>query len=306
MRDILVILNPAAHSEKAATTAVKIEALARDAEVRYTTGPGGALPLAAQGVKDGFRTIVAAGGDGTVNEVVNGMDGADVRLGILPVGTMNVFAAELGLPVTNLAACWDVIASDQERSIDLPCANSQYFVQLGGIGLDAQVVKETTWASKKSLGPLSYLISATQIAARRPPRLVVESDGERHEGSFVLIGNGRYYGGPFVIFPNARIDDGKLDVLVFRNMSHLDIVRYVHGIIFGSHTRLPDVTPFQASNVIVSSDEDVPVEVDGELIGQVPVTFRVSPGKLRVAAVPVDPPDAVPAAAGMNARAGIR
>lgn len=283
MNGILVILNPAARGDKAGDLVQQIEALSSDVLVVTTSAPGEARMMADRAARQGHEIIVAAGGDGTINEVVNGIAGHDVTLGVLPVGTMNVFAAELGMPGANqLAKCWSVIEAGRTRLIDLPRANDQYFVQLGGIGLDAQVVKETSLEFKKNFGPLSYVISATQIASRPPPKLQVQAEGRTREGSFVLIGNGRYYGGPFVIFQSARLDDGLLDVLIFKNLGYLDIIRYLHGIIFQTHTSLPDVEYFQAAEVTVSSPSDVLIEVDGELIGSLPVTFRISEKKLRV------------------------
>ena len=286
MPEILVILNPAARSERAKNTWKKIEKFP-GCKLRITTAPGDARAAAERAVAEGFKTIVAAGGDGTVNDVVNGIAGADVALGILPVGTMNVFAAELGLP-SDLAEAWAVIREGRTRKIDLARANARYFVQLAGVGLDAQVVQETSWNFKKNFGPLSYVISAAQIAARKPPRLFVEADGVEREGSFVLIGNGRYYGGPVAVFKDARIDDGKLDVLIFKNLGYLDIARYLGTIFMGKHTRLSDVEYFQTKKAAVRSDENVPVEVDGEVVAQLPVTFRISSRKLRVL-VPVAP-----------------
>ncbi len=263
----------------------KIAQFSESALLRITTGAGEAGILAKEAAAEGCRTIVAAGGDGTINEVINGIAGADVTLGILPMGTMNVFASELGLPVNDLGACWAAVEKGRTREVDLLYANGHAFVQLGGIGLDAQVVQETSWEFKKNWGPLSYLISATQIAARKPPRLVVEAEGAALlEGSFVLVGNGRLYGGPFVLFKDARIDDGKLDVLVFKNLGYLDIVRYLHAILMGSHPDLHDVEYFQTTRVTVRSDAEVPVEVDGEVIGSVPITFTVSPKNFRVIA----------------------
>lgn len=275
-----MILNPAARSEKARATWERIGAFP-SAKVQLTAAPGDARGLAAWGVEKGFRTVVAAGGDGTINEVVNGLAGSDVALGILPIGTMNVFAAELGLP-SDLAAAWEVVIAGRVRKIDLARANEQYFVQLAGVGLDAQVVKETSWASKKNFGPLSYLVSAAQIAARKPPQLIIEADELTREGSFVLIGNGRYYGAPIKVFHDALIDDGLLDVLIFKNLGYLDIARYLASIAMGRHTQLADVEYFQTRKVRVHSADDVPVEVDGELAGHLPVTFRISSRKLRV------------------------
>jgi diacylglycerol kinase (ATP) len=280
MHDILVILNPAARSERARRTWETIEKF-RGAKVQLTSAPGDARGLAAWGVEKGFRKVVAAGGDGTINEVVNGLAGSDVALGILPVGTMNVFAAELSLP-NDLAKAWEIVLAGHIRKIDLARANDQYFVQLAGVGLDAQVVQETSWTAKKNFGPLSYLISAAQIAARTPPQLLIEHDGVHREGSFVLIGNGRYYGAPIKVFHDARIDDGLLDVLIFKNLGYLDIARYLGGIVMGTHTKLDDVDYFQTKKVRVRCEKEVPVEVDGELAGKLPVTFRISSRKLRV------------------------
>ncbi len=281
MTDILVIFNPAARSEKARSTWETIERFPR-CFFQPTEATGDARRFALEAVAKGFQTVVAAGGDGTINEVVNGLAGSDVALGILPVGTMNVFANELGLPA-NLQKCWEIILAGQTRTIDLARANGQYFVQLAGVGLDAQVVEATSWESKKSLGPLSYVISAAQIAARRPPKLIVEVDGVTREGSFVLIGNGCRYGGPLKFFNRALYDDGKLDVLIFKNLGYLDIARYLGTILMGTHADQPDVEYLQTERADVRChEEEVPVEVDGEVVTKVPVTFRISSKKLKV------------------------
>ena len=281
MLKTVVILNPAARSERAVDLSRKIEKMVGpDAFLSRTSKAGDARALAQQAVRDGFQQIVAAGGDGTINEVVNGMAGSSARLGILPVGTMNVFASELGLP-KSIKECWEVIRTGTTRTIDLPDAGGHAFVQMAGVGFDAQALKETTRDAKRNLGPLSYVISAAQIIARKTPRLVVQSGGALREGSFVLIGNGRYYGGPFAVFPNAKIDDGLLDVLVFKNLSHLDLVRYLQGILFGNYDGMSDVDYFQTESLTVTSEEEAPVEVDGEVIGSSPMTFRCA-SKLRV------------------------
>jgi YegS/Rv2252/BmrU family lipid kinase len=280
MTDILVIFNPAARSEKARATWETIEKFPR-CTFQPTTAIGDARRLAVEAVAQGFSTVVAAGGDGTINEVVNGLAGSGVALGILPVGTMNVFANELGLPA-NLEKCWKIILAGQTRTIDLARANKQYFVQLAGVGLDAQIVEATSWESKKSLGPLSYVISAAHVAARKPPKLVVEAEGAKREGSFVLVGNGRHYGGPLKFFNRARYDDGKLDLLIFKNQGYLDIARYLGTILMGTHAEQPDVEYIQTDRATVRSEEDVPVECDGEVVMKLPVTFRISSKKLKV------------------------
>ena len=287
MNNTVVILNPAAHSERANRWRARVESLARGCTVRATARRGEAETLARHAVSEGFAKIVAAGGDGTINEVVNGLAGSTATLGLLPIGTVNVFAMELGLPSHNLGLCWDIIQGDHIRLVDLPSANAKYFVQLAGVGLDAQVVKETSAALKRNFGPLSYLISAAQIAARRPPRLFIESENTSiEEGSFVLIGNGRRYGGPFPFFKHAVIDDGLLDVVVFKQLGYLEIIKYLQDVFFSSEIRLPEVEYFQTRHLRVSSDQDVPVELDGELVGNCPVEFQLYERRLRVLAPP--------------------
>ena len=283
MQDTVVILNPAANSERARRWRSRVEELTRGAVLCATSQTGEAEAIARRAVRDGYAKIIAAGGDGTINEVVNGLAGTDAALGLLPMGTMNVFANELGLPATNLDECWDIICAGRTRTIDLPNANGKHFVQLAGVGLDAQAVKETSLAFRRSFGPLSYIISAAQIASRPPPRLTIESaDITTSEGSFVLVGNGRLYGGPFPFFKRALIDDGLLDVLVFKRIGYLEIIRYLQDVIFSPSITMPEIEYFQTAHLRVSSEDEVPVEVDGELIGNCPVEFQMGERGLRV------------------------
>lgn len=283
MSSTLIILNPAAHSERAQRKQARVESLARDSVVCVTTYTGEAEAMARRGVEEGFEKIVAAGGDGTINEVVNGLAGTGTTLGLLPIGTMNVFATELGLPVNDLDRCWSIVQGEKTRAVDLAKANQKFFVQLAGVGLDAQVVKETSAQLKRSFGPLSYLISAAQIAARQPPKLFIESeDASIDEGSFVLVGNGRLYGGPFPFFKHAALDDGLLDVIVFKRLGYLEIIKYLQDVVFSSEIRVPEIEYFQTRQLLVKSDQAVPVEVDGELVGNCPVEFRLQERSLRV------------------------
>jgi diacylglycerol kinase (ATP) len=283
MSSTLIILNPAAHSERAQRKQARVESLARDCVVCATTYTGEAEAMARRGVAEGFDKIVAAGGDGTINEVVNGLAGTDTTLGLLPIGTMNVFATELGLPVHDLERCWSIVQGENTRVVDLPKANHKFFVQLAGVGLDAQVVKETSAQLKRNFGPLSYLIAAAQIAAGQPPKLFIRSeDASIDEGSFVLVGNGRLYGGPFPFFKHAMLDDGLLDVIVFKRLGYLEIIKYLQDVVFSSEIRVPEVEYFQTRRLQVESDQSVPVELDGELIGNCPVEFSIRERSLQV------------------------
>jgi YegS/Rv2252/BmrU family lipid kinase len=281
--DTFVILNPTARSDRAKRSQTRVESLARGCTVCASNSAADAETLARKAAQEGFSKVVAAGGDGTIHAVVNGLAGSTATLGLLPIGTVNVFALELGLPLNDLQSCWNIIEGNHVRLIDLPSANGKYFVQLAGVGLDAQVVKETSLTLKRNFGPLSYLISAAQIAARTPPRLFLESqDTPINEASFVLIGNGRRYGGPFPFFKHAVLDDGLLDVVAFKQVGYLEIIKYLQDVFFSSDIRLPEVEYFQTERLRISSDQDVPVELDGELVGNCPVEFTLRDDRIRV------------------------
>jgi len=280
---LAIIFNPAARGEKARSLEEKVRSLTGPDTPLITSRPGETAELARELAQEGHSTIVAAGGDGTINDVVNGIAGLDVSLGILPIGTMNILACELGLPTTQLEQCWEIIQGGFIRSIDLAMANDQYFVQLAGIGLDALAVRETDLNMRKTIGPISYILAAAQIIGRPAPRLeICFNERETMGGCFVLVGNGRFYGGPLSFFPNAKNDDGLLDVLVFKHQGYLDIIRYLQGVLIGNHADFADIEYRQIHSLRVISDRKVPVEIDGEVSFHTPVHLRVGPSKLRV------------------------
>jgi YegS/Rv2252/BmrU family lipid kinase len=277
-----IILNPRAKGERAKRVFDRLHTLLPDAHFERTKEAGHARELARRACEEGYDVVIAAGGDGTVNEVVNGVAGFPVRLGILPIGTVNVFAMELGIP-SKLELAVECILAGHAQSVDLAMANGRHFVQLAGVGLDAQTVKETDWEFKKALGPLSYVVTASQVVARQAPVLTIKRDrGGDLTGAFVLVGNGKLYGGPFEFFPDADMNDGLLDVCVFEKMSHFDLVRYFQGILLGRLKHYPDVKIFKTARLEISAEEEVPMEVDGELHGQLPALFTVSRSALRV------------------------
>ncbi len=166
---------------------------------------GEARELAARFAAQGEPVVIAAGGDGTLNEVVGGLAGSSTVLGVLPAGTMNVFARELGIPFDSLEHAFAVIEHGFVREVDLFEANGAPFVQMAGVGFDAAVIEETTWESKKLLGPLAYLLAAVKVLGERPPQLeVVCADGRREQGVAVIAGNGSLYARPVQVFPQRE------------------------------------------------------------------------------------------------------
>lgn len=291
---IPVILNPAARSTQAAAREQAIRALSPEPELVLTTGPGQATELAEKLAREGHPLVVAAGGDGTMNEVLQGICRVNAErepgekhtaLGVLPVGTMNVFSVELGLPNQDITACWQQISSQRFRELDLWLANDQYFVQLAGVGFDAEIIQETTWESKKRFGPLSYVMSAMQVLTRQPPVLSVNVEGRPPlVGSVVLVGAGKHYGGPVPVFPKASNQDGLLDVLVFRGLGGWEFAQMLRAILEGGYEPAEDIDYLQLREFTVTATPEAPLEVDGELaLVGTPVVFKPAAFKLQVA-----------------------
>jgi len=283
---IFIILNPAAKGERASEHEERIREILPEVEVLVTRKAGDGTEMTREAIRRGASRVIAAGGDGTVNEVVNGINGSGVELGILPIGSVNVYSMELGIPggLEDAARLHAGQGGGAIREVDLLKANDRYFVQLAGVGLDAETVRETGHELKKVFGPLSYVATCAGLAGRPHPLLHIEGDcGKETEGAFVLVGNGRFYGGPFAFFPEAELDDGNMDVCVFKKLSRFDLLRYFRGALtFGAHVRFPDVEYFKATELRVSTTGDVPFEVDGELQGVCPVHFQVHPHRLKV------------------------
>jgi diacylglycerol kinase (ATP) len=288
MDKLFVIFNPAARGEKSRRARQFLETKAGPlVTLTPTQRAGEAQSLAARAVAEGYKVIVAAGGDGTINEVVNGIGTSGVALGVLPLGTVNVLAQELRIP-RKFDAAWAVIHGRHTRTIDLARAeasgSTRYFVQLAGVGFDAHAVRTASWELKKKIGPLSYVWAGIKALSKSHPPVEVSVNGSGPLGSgvAVLVGNGRYYGGRFALFPKARMDDGLLDICVFEKVGYWDVLRYGQGILRGVHIDLGDVKYFQTESLACRATGLTPFELDGEDAGDAPVTFSVVPRALRV------------------------
>ena len=288
MDKLFVILNPAARGEKSRRVQRFLEAKAGPSVTLMPTQRAGeAQSLAACAVTQGYKVIVAAGGDGTINEVINGIGTSGAALGVLPLGTVNVFAQELRIP-RKLESAWGVIRGGHTRTIDLARAqasgSTRYFVQLAGVGFDAHAVRTASWELKKRIGPLSYVWAGLKALSKPHPPVEVSVNGSGPLGSgvAVLVGNGRFYGGRFALVPRALMDDGLLDICVFETVGYWDVLRYGQGILRGAHIDLGDVKYFQTESLVCRAPAPTPFELDGEDAGDAPVTFSVVPRALQV------------------------
>ena len=291
---ICVIFNPVAKGEKARRFRRHLDLVAHESAVKQTSAPGTAATLAAEAVHEGFDVIVAAGGDGTLNEVLNGIsqepDGWDkARLGVLPFGTVNVFARELGIPLAASSA-WEAIRRGREARFDLATVEftsqrgkeTRCFAQLAGAGLDARAIELVDWGTKKRIGPLAYVLAGMSALRHTPTKITVKTANAVLEGELVLIGNGRFYGGRFHVFPQASLRDGLLDICVFPKANWATLVWC--GPVLLATQKLPRrfVHRLQSESVTLSSSSPTPFEVDGEWVGHLPATFGIRRQKLRV------------------------
>ncbi|MCK4546973.1 MAG: diacylglycerol kinase family lipid kinase [Candidatus Eisenbacteria sp.] len=253
-----------------------------------TRGPEDATAEARRVVAEETDLVIAAGGDGTINEVVNGLAGSGVPLAILPQGTENVLAQEFSIPL-DLSDAADLLVRGQVVSIDLGLAHDRHFLLTVGIGLDAQIVSEVDPLLKKIFGSAAYPLTAIQtVVTFEPSEMEIRIDDEDRprSGYFVIVGNSRNYAAGFKVTPLAKLDDGKLDVCIFKKRGIADLLRYVVATAQLKQADLEDVESVQAERIQIRSSGKLPVHADCEIIGTTPVNIRCVPGALKLVVPP--------------------
>jgi YegS/Rv2252/BmrU family lipid kinase len=272
-----------------------IEALERhgiQATPRETTAPGAATALAREAVQQDIDLVLAVGGDGTVNEVANGMIDSHVPMAVLPGGTANVLAMELGLgtrldsAVPKLAACAPERIAVGRLANDL---GSRYFLMMAGAGLDAEVVYQISARLKESWGKLAYWLSAGVRLTRTVPEFDAVVNGNRIRCGFVLASRVKNYGGDLEIATGASLADDNFEVVLFRGRSPLRYVAYFIGVATGMLSRFSGVTIERARKVELAGADDrrLYIQVDGEFAGHLPATLEIVPDAMTLL-VPAD------------------
>ena len=229
--------------------------------------------------------IIVAGGDGTINEVINGLlssedsETREIPLSIIPMGTANVLAKELGIP-EDIDGAVNRIFSGSAKKISLGRINGRYFSLMAGIGFDAETVLGVKKDFiKKISGKLAHVVSGLKVLMRYNPSLVKIITGEKEiEGYTAIIGNAKCYGGFNYVTPLASLTDNKLDICVFKGKSKLDLLRFVSGVLRQKHLDFQDVEYLNASAQEIKSDSKVHVQIDGEYFGTLPVKIVVVSG----------------------------
>jgi len=262
-----------------------------------TQYPGHATAIARKALDEGFRYIVSVGGDGTVNEVVNGLvvEGRvhpEVVLSIIPGGTGSDFVRTLGIS-RDPGQATQTTLGHQTRAMDIGeirCLRdgqplTRYFVNVAGLGFDSEVCVRVNRMSKRISGTVPYLTSLVlTLFAYQNKDVVLTFDGQQMRGRFnsVIVCNGQYFGGGMWIGPQAAADDGIFDVVILKDLNKLEFLLNVPRVYKGTHLTHPKVESFQAQEVHVEARQRMFIQAEGELVGEAPATFRVIPAALNL------------------------
>jgi YegS/Rv2252/BmrU family lipid kinase len=255
-------------------------------EVESSSAPGNITRMAQQAAQAGIDAVVVAGGDGTLNEAVQGLAGSDTALGYLPYGTVNVWAREIGLPLDPAGAARSILGG-REEYIDLGNANGRSFLLMAGVGLDGEVVRRAQAVEhhKQRFGVLPYVaVGLTTIPLYRGADLELRYDGviRRVQSLMLVVGNSRLYAGKLQLTPNAVMNDGRLDVCIVKGKGPIALVRQSLPLLLSRTITRSDVEMLRVRDLSIHSDKPLPYQVDGELAGTTPVHFSVQPRALRV------------------------
>lgn len=280
---VLIICNPTAGSASAKRMGRIIKHLAllgAMTTVRRTARPGDAERLAREACGERFDVVVAAGGDGTINEVVNGLAGSAMPLALIPLGTANVLAAEIRLPTTAHAIA-ETVVRGPARPVSVGIANGRRFVMMAGVGFDAYLVAHLNPWLKRQLGKLSFVVEGAVALVRFPyHRYRVTVDNRCYEAASVVVANGHYYGGRFTCAPDASLDADSFEVCLFLRSGPLAVVRYGLAMAMGRLHRLKDVRIVRGRCVRVEGATTEPVQCDGEVAGHLPLVATAVSGGL--------------------------
>lgn len=260
-----------------------------------------AVVKAAQLAEAGEEVVVAAGGDGTLMNVARGLVGTDTALGILPCGTMNVFARELGIGSRNFDKALESIQGGLRKKVDIFAVNGTPFLQMAGFGPDARIIKLITPRLKRNLGALSHVVTALRVIPEHLADITLTTDeGQVYHGAQIIMGNGKRYGGEAHLFADAAIDDGLLDAAVVNRRSVeilIEVLFYMlkNGATQENTTAATELCRFRGCTI--TADRKLAYHLDGDYAGTLRPgeTARIErlPRRLKVC-VPTDPQYATP------------
>jgi len=247
---------------------------------QVTTGPADATRLTTAAVEARVDLVIVHGGDGTVNEAMQALVGTSTPLAVWPGGTSNVLAGEIGLP-GSLELVADVIAGERRRRVSVGRAGERYFLLMAGVGLDADIVRAVHPGLKRLTGEGAYWMAGLkQLTDWHPVPFLLETEAGQHRATFAVVANAASYGGGLRFAPDASMDDDVLDVCLFDTTQRHRFARYLAAAFTGSHLGMPGVTYLKTRRAVAHGDGSRFVQVDGELLGPLPVSFECVPDAL--------------------------
>ena len=290
-----IIINPNAGSAGEVERLREILEKLPETTVRITEKEGDARRMATVAVKSGAGLVVAAGGDGTLNEVVNGMaeDFGSARLGLLPLGTGNDFARSINIP-TDLDAALAVLQEGRVQAVDVACATlgettTRYFINMSAGGFSG-VVSEKAHEAKDRWGPLAYLRAALgtlpELQGFKTRVLVNGVENLTLDTYNIIVSNGRFVAAGIPVAPQSKLDDGLLDLMIAPAMTTAQLAILVPQVLLGRHTESDLLLFRKVTRLEIESDPPMSFNVDGELIGDAPARFEVLPRALEVVVGP--------------------
>lgn len=288
---LFLVLNPAAGSCDAAmveeTLARECAATGVSCEIHHTTGNEDVPAIVHQACKRGYRIIAAGGGDGTVSAVASALVNSRIPLGVLPVGTANLFARELGIPLELEAACRLLATGSHKRAIDAMRVGDTAYISHISLGIYSKIAEKTSAAAKRYFRQLAYIWNAMpELLGRHSWRFTMIIDGKtyRVRASFIMIANvGGLGAGALRWGPDIEPDDGRVDICVVRAHTLTDYLLFMWHVIIGEHKKAPITTYLYAHRHIeVVTKKRLPVRGDGEIIGQSEVKIEILPRAVQV------------------------
>ena len=253
-----------------------------DVEIRPTAAPGDASRLAAEAAREGYKEVIVSGGDGTINEALQGLVGTGVRMAIWPRGTANVLGRELRLP-RDIEKLADIIAVGKVQPTYVSCASiertgqQRYFLLMAGIGLDAAIVERVRPALKKRFGKAAFWYSGLENLANWKPRsFKLEINGKEYAATFAALGKTPRYGGDLAITPRARLDRPEFEICLVHSTRRMRYLKLLPCAMFGGVPEGMKEVSFLTASRVRASGEGVLVQVDGELLGALPMSFTVT------------------------------
>ncbi len=290
----LVIVNPVAGKTCKRWPTIKkiLREMEYDFDVQFTEERGHATSIAEKA--HGFDIIASVGGDGTLNEIVNGIVGKEIGVCVIPTGTANDFVKSAELYTDYQTACRNIF-STHIKHVDVGCVTysegKRYFIGVAGMGFDGLVSKTTSKVDKPKVGTIPYVLGILKHLSEYQSvevSLTIDDISIEQEIMFVDVANGKYVGAGMTVAPYARVDDGLFDVIVFGNLGKIESLLRLPTLYRGTHLKNKKIGFFRGQHVKLESEEPLSIHVEGEYIGETPATFHILEKALKVCAPLLD------------------